>query len=96
MVNISLLFFQNSQITLKFESLLEEDVSDLEDNVASLDLDIQDLRTENNNQDHRLNILDDAVIENTNDISGQYNSCSSIRNILQTPLGVQRNKTLHK
>ena len=64
----------NSQ---NFTDDLEVRVTILEDNVADLELDVQDLGTDNNNQDVALNILDEAVIENTNDISGQYQHLGS-------------------
>ena len=42
----------------------------LEDDVADLESDIEDLITDDDLQDERLNIMEEAVYENGNDIDG--------------------------
>ena len=51
-------------------TLLENDVSTLEDEVEEVETSIEELTTVNALQDDRLNIIDEAVLNNVNEIDG--------------------------
>ena len=43
----------------------------MEDDVADLEVDVEELRTDDNLQDERLNTVEEAVIANVNEIDGR-------------------------
>ena len=51
-------------------TLLEDDVADLQDEVEEVETSIEELTTVNALQDDRLNIIDEAVLNNVNEIDG--------------------------
>ena len=61
-----------SQLADNSTTDLEVRVTLLEDDVADLERDVEELRTDNTLQDERLNTIEETVAENANDIDGKW------------------------